>query len=62
MQFKHARQAIRTWGKPFVSVVLTAAITCTSTPISAFAPVMAYAQPLSPLTQNTERGGGLPLS
>lgn len=57
MQFKHARQAIRTWGKPFVSVVLTAAITCTSTPISAFAPVMAYAQPLSPLTHNTERGG-----
>lgn len=58
MQFKHARQAIRTWGKPFVSVVLTAAITCTSAPISVFAPVMAYAQPLNPLTQNTERGGG----
>lgn len=59
MQFKHACQAIRTWGKPFVSVVLTAAITCTSAPISAFAPVMAYAQPLNPLTQNIERGGGV---
>ena len=48
MLFKHARQAIRILGKPFVSVVLTTVLTCTSMPIAAFAPVMAYAQQLNP--------------
>ena len=57
MQLKHTRQAIKSWGKPLVSVVLAAVVTLTSVPISAFAPVMAYAQPLNPLVQKSEWGG-----
>lgn len=61
MQLKHTRQAIKSWGKPLVSVVLAVVVTLTSVPISAFAPVMAYAQPLNPLVQKSE-WGGVPLS
>ena len=56
MLLKRLKRTYRAWGKRVVSSVLIIAVTCTSAPLSAFAP--AYAAPLAALTKNTEWGGG----
>lgn len=55
MLLKRLKRTYRAWGKRVVSSVLIVAVTCTSAPLSAFAP--AYAAPLASLTKNTEWGG-----
>lgn len=57
MLLKRPKRTCRAWGRPVLSAFLALAITCNSAPISAFAPVTAYAASLDALTQNSEWGG-----